>query len=109
KALDDVLESFKAQKVDAQTLMRVKTKARAEVIRRLDNNAGLASLLTANYAAYGDWRKLFTSLDDLDKVTAEDVQRVAQKYFVTPSRTVAYTAAPRGAAQAGGAAEGGRQ
>ncbi|MBV8907127.1 MAG: insulinase family protein, partial [Acidobacteriia bacterium] len=79
KALDDVLESFKAQKVDAQTLMRVKTKARAEVIRRLDNNAGLASLLTANYAAYGDWRKLFTSLDDLNKVTAEDVQRVAQK------------------------------
>jgi len=48
-------------------------------------------LLTANYAAYGDWRKLFTSLDDLDKVTAEDVQRVARQYLMMPSRTAAYT------------------
>ncbi len=91
KAFDDLLDRFKAQKVDSQTLARVKVKARAGVIRRLDNNAGLASLLAANYAAYGDWRKLFTSLDDLDKVTADEVQRVARQYFVTSSRTIGYT------------------
>jgi predicted Zn-dependent peptidase len=102
KALDEAMRAFEAQKVDAETLMRVKTKARADVIRRLENNAGLASLLTANYAAYGDWRKLFTSLDDLNKVTAEDVQRVTRQYFVTPSRTVAYTVAPAGQAAQGG-------
>jgi predicted Zn-dependent peptidase len=107
KALDEALDKFKTQQVDPQTLARVKTKARAGVIRRLDNNAGLASLLTANYAAYGDWRKLFTSLDDLDKVTAADVQRVARKYFVKPSETLAYTQAPaatgQGSAQSAGA------
>jgi predicted Zn-dependent peptidase len=109
KALEELLEGFKAQKVDAQTLARVKIKARASVIRRLDNNEGLASLLTANYAAYGDWRKLFTSLDDLDKVTAEDVQRVAQKYLVTPSRTSAYTVLTKEPSQAVAAAAGGTQ
>jgi len=108
KELAALLERFKAEKVDAQTLARVKTKARAAVVRRLDNNAGLASLLAANYAAYGDWRKLFTSLDDLDKVTADDVQRVARKYFVTESQTLGYTA-PGGAAPEGAAAAGGRQ
>ena len=104
KALDQIIERLKTQKVDEQTLARVKTKARAAVIRRLDNNAGLASLLAANQAAYGDWRKLFTDLDELDKVTADDVQRVAREYLVTPSRTVAYTnpAAPPEAAEAGG-------
>ena len=51
--------------MDAETLARVKTKARAAVIRRLDSNAGLAPLLTTFYAAYGDWRKLFTSMDDI--------------------------------------------
>jgi predicted Zn-dependent peptidase len=91
KALYELLDHLKMVKVDEQTLARVKTKARAGVIRRLDNNAGLASLLVANQAAYGDWRKLFTDLDDLDKVTADDVQRVARQYFATPSRTVAYT------------------
>ena len=90
--------------MDEQTLARVKTKARAAVIRRLDNNAGLAALLVANQAAYGDWRKLFTDLDELDKVTADDVQRVARKYFLMPSRTVAYTtpAGPPAAADPGG-------
>jgi predicted Zn-dependent peptidase len=91
KAMFEILDHLKMEKVDEQTLARVKTKARAGVIRRLDNNAGLAALLTANQAAYGDWRKLFTSLDDLEKVTADDVQRVARQYFATPSRTIAYT------------------
>jgi predicted Zn-dependent peptidase len=94
KALDDLLGRFKARKVDAETLARVKTKARAGVIRRLDNNAGLAQMLATYYASYGDWRKLFTSIDDLNRVTADDVQRAAQQYFVAPSRTVAYLAQP---------------
>jgi predicted Zn-dependent peptidase len=94
KALDDLLGRFKARKVDAETLARVKTKARAGVIRRLDNNAGLAKMLATYYASYGDWRKLFTSIDDLNRVTADDVQRVARQYFVLSSRTVAYLAPP---------------
>jgi predicted Zn-dependent peptidase len=100
KEFYDVLERFKNQKVDDVTLARVKTKARAAVIRQLDNNAGLASLLTSVYVAYGDWRKLFTSLDDINKVTADDVQRVARQYFIPESRTVASTVQPK---QQGGA------
>ena len=71
-----ILEKFKTEKVDDETLARVKTKARAGLIRQLDSNSGLASQLTAYSVAYGDWRKLFTSLDESNKVTAEDVQRV---------------------------------
>jgi len=64
----------------------------------LDSNSGLAGLLTAYYAIYGDWRKLFTSLDELDRITADDVQRVAQECFVPEKRTVAYLIAPKPAA-----------
>jgi predicted Zn-dependent peptidase len=101
KALDQVLEKFKSQKVDDVTLARVKTKTRAGLIRRLDSNPGLAGLLTAYHAIYGDWRKLFTSLDELDRITAEDVQRVAIECFVPEKRTVAYLVAPKQAAEAG--------
>lgn len=101
--LDALLKRFEAQKVDAETLARVKTKARAAVIRRLASNSGLAALLTSYYATYGNWQKLFTSLNDLDKVTADDVQRVARQYFVDASRTVAYTRSTR---QSGTAREG---
>jgi predicted Zn-dependent peptidase len=95
KEFYDVLERFKNEKVDDVTLARVKTKARAGVIRELGSNSGLASLLTSIYVAYGDWRKLFTSLDDINKVTADDVQRVARRYFIPESRTVALTVQPK--------------
>ncbi len=99
KALEDLLVRFTQKPADADALARAKIQARAGVIRRLANNAGLASLLATYAVNYGDWRKLFTSIDDLNKVTAADVQRVALHYFVTNSRTVAYTAQPRGGRQ----------
>jgi predicted Zn-dependent peptidase len=100
KEFYDVLEKFKNEKMDEATLARVKTKARAGLIRELASNSGLASLLTSYYNSYGDWRKIFTSLDDINKVTADDVQRVARQYFVVAGRTSAVTIQPK---QQGGA------
>ena len=45
----------------------MKTKLRAELIRKLDNNSGLAAELCSYAVNYGDWRKLFTELDDYNK------------------------------------------
>jgi predicted Zn-dependent peptidase len=54
----------------------------------------MAEELTSYYVNYGDWRKMFTAIDELDKVTVDDVQRVAKKYLVPETRTVVYTVAP---------------
>jgi predicted Zn-dependent peptidase len=59
----------------------------------------MASLLTSAYANYGNWRKLFTLIDDYGKVTPDDLQRVARKYFTPQNRTVAYSAQPATAAR----------
>ena len=97
KELDSVLADFETNKIDDAALARVKTRTRANLIRRLDNNEGLAQLLADYYANYGDWRKLFTEIDEIDKVTAEDVQRVAKQYFVPSNRTIALTVQPAAA------------
>jgi predicted Zn-dependent peptidase len=94
KAGYEVIEKLKVQKVDDDTLKRVRTKLRAGVIRSLDNNSGLASELTSFYVAYGDWRKLFTQLDAYNQITADDVMRVARKYLTKENRTVAWTVPP---------------
>jgi predicted Zn-dependent peptidase len=94
KELDKILADFEKTKVDDATLARIKTRTRAGLIRRLDNNAGLAQLLAEYYANYGDWRKLFTSIDDIDKVSADDVQRVAKQYFTPINRTIGTTYQP---------------
>ena len=77
--------------MDAPTLDRVKIKLRANLIRQLDSNSGLASQLAFYHVEYGDWRMMFNGLDEINKVTAADVQRVAKQYFVDSGRTVAYT------------------
>jgi predicted Zn-dependent peptidase len=89
KPLFEVIDRLKTQKVDDATLQRVKTKLRAELIGKLDGNAELASELNAYQVAYGDWRRLFTELDDIEKVTADDVQRAAVRYFTPEAMTIA--------------------
>ena len=93
KELDSLIEQVKTTQVDDQTLNRIKTNLRASLIRKLTGNGGLASELCSYYVNFGDWRRLFTELDDYNKITAEDVQRVATKYLVAAHRTVAYTVA----------------
>jgi predicted Zn-dependent peptidase len=95
KAIDEIIERAKKEKAGDAAIQRVKTKLRANLIRRLDSNSGLAEALCSYEANYGDWRKLFTDLEEYEKVTAEDVRKAAEKYLIRSSRTVAYTAAPK--------------
>ncbi|HSM76894.1 MAG TPA: pitrilysin family protein [Bryobacteraceae bacterium] len=94
KACYDIIERMKIKKVDAETLERVKTKVRASLIRKLDSNSGLAAELPAYYATHGDWRRLFTDIDEIEQVTADDVMRVAKQYLTAENRTVAYIVPP---------------
>lgn len=111
KELDRLIEQAKKEKPDEESLQRVKTKLRAGLIRQLASNSGLASELCSYAVNFGDWRRLFTELEDYDKVTADDVQRVARTYLIPDHRTVAYTFAPPGAPSGGSAeaSEGGQK
>lgn len=99
KALYAIIDRVKKEKADDASIQRVKTKLRAALIRKLGSNSGLAEELCSYSVSYGDWRRLFTQLEDYDKITADDVQRVANKYLIQSARTVAYSVAP----EAGGA------
>jgi predicted Zn-dependent peptidase len=102
KAIYAIIDRMKKQPADAASIQRVKTKLRASLLRNLNNNGGLAEQLAFYEANYGDWRKLFTQLDEYNAVTAQDVMRVANEYLVEKTRTVAYTFTPQqGAAKEG--------
>jgi predicted Zn-dependent peptidase len=82
------IERLKSERIAPEELAKAKTRARAGLIRQLASNSGLAGLLTFYEVVTGDWRDLFKQLDKIDKVTAEDIQRVANEYFTTKNRSV---------------------
>ncbi len=82
------IEKLKTEPVTPEELLKAKTRSRADLIRQLDSNSGLAAQLTFYEVVTGDWRNLFTQLDQIEKVTADDLQRVAKTYFTTKNRTV---------------------
>lgn len=82
------IERLKSEPVSPEELRKAKTRSRAGLIRSLDSNPDLAAQLAFYEVVTGDWRDLFVQLDRIDKVTAEDIQRVAKEHFTSKNRTV---------------------
>ncbi len=89
KALRAEIDRLKQEPVSDEELKMVKTRAKAELIRGLASNNGIAGELARSKALYGDWRELFRSVDRIEKVTKEDILRVAKSTFSANNRTVA--------------------
>jgi predicted Zn-dependent peptidase len=88
KAITEEVERLKKELVPKEELDGVKRRARADLIRGLGNNTGLASQLANWQVLTGDWRNLFRQLDKINAVTPEDVQRVAKNTFLKTNLTV---------------------
>ncbi|WP_425365337.1 M16 family metallopeptidase [Gloeothece verrucosa] len=88
KALAVEIERLKTEPVSEKELERVKTQLRAELLRSLDSNAGMAKLLVEYQVKTGNWRNLFQQLDAISAVTPKDIQRVAQQTFTPENRTI---------------------
>jgi len=106
-AIHKELDRLKNEDVTDEELARFKTRARADLLRGLADNEGLAHQLAEYQTRYGDWRQLFRELDRIDAVTKADVRRVANNIFVDSNRTSARIeyVEPQKPAQSTGGAE----
>ena len=108
-AIHKELDKLKTEDISDAELERYKTRFKADLLRGLADNEGLAHQLAEYQTYYGDWRELFRQLRKVDAVTKADVRRVAAKTFVAGNRTSARIvfeapAAPA-ATQTGGGAQ----
>jgi predicted Zn-dependent peptidase len=89
EAIHKEIDKLKSADVTDAELQMFKTRARADLLRGLADNQGLANALAEYQTRYGDWRELFLQLDRVDKVTKADIRRVANRIFVVSNRTSA--------------------
>jgi len=106
-AIHKEIDKLKTADVTDAELQMFKTRARADLLRGLADNQGLANAISEYQARYGDWRELFLELDQVDKVTKADIRRVANQIFIDSNRTSAeiVTEVPAAAAKQDGGAE----
>ncbi len=105
--VDKQIEQLRDQPPAADELQKAKNLEEAEFVYGQDSIFNEAMLLGI-YQMLGDYKKVDQYLPSIEKVTAQDVQRVARKYLVVTNRTVAVLE-PTGMLpqQAGGSPSGG--
>jgi predicted Zn-dependent peptidase len=88
-AIYEVMDDLKKNPVPQEELQKVKNQLRVQTIRFMDIMSGIGILFyLGQHAALGDWTEANNDPQKCDLVTAEDVQRVANKYFADDQRNV---------------------
>jgi len=108
-AIHKEIDKLKTSDVSDDELAMFKTRARADLLRGLGDNQGLAEQLAIYQMRYGDWRELFNQLKKIDVVSKADIRRVANKTFVDTNRTYAMVQFQQPAAPAAQSSQGGAQ
>jgi predicted Zn-dependent peptidase len=89
-AIHKEIDKLRSADVSDEELAMFKTRTRADLLRGLANNQGLANSLAEYQTRYGDWRELFLQLEKVDKVSKAGIRRVANEIFVPSNRTEAW-------------------
>ncbi len=105
-AIHSEIEKLKKEDVTDDELKMIKTRSKANLIRGLADNEGLATQLATYQTRYGDWRELFKSVDRIDQVSKADIRRVANEVFVDTNRTVGVIENSGGGGAPGGGDQG---
>lgn len=90
KAIDEEIAKVQAGDISDHDLLKIKNQNEAEFVNQNATMAGIAENL-ANYQVYfGDANLINTEIDKYQKVTKDDLLRVARKYLVKDNRVVLY-------------------
>jgi zinc protease len=85
--LIDTLEKFASKPPTQEQVDRARTTLLKDIELVL-NASDRVGIQLSEWAAMGDWRMLFMHRDRLEKVTVDDVVRVAKKYLKATNRTL---------------------
>ena len=83
------VDKLRMELIPAEEVEKIKARAKANFINQLDDNNGIAFQLAAYQTRWGNWREMFRELDRINKVTAQDIERVANEYMTDKNRNVA--------------------
>jgi len=94
KEMVQVIETIVLEGVAEKELQKVKNQKLVALYNTLETIDGKSNTLGTYELYFGDYKKMFEAPAAYEKVTADDIKRVAQKYFNKKNSTVGYLIAP---------------
>lgn len=88
KAIIAELNAVAKEGITEKELQKVKNQRLVNFYRDIGTINNRADMLGRYELFHGDYKKMFSAPQDFEKVTAEDIQRVAKTYLVKRNRTV---------------------
>lgn len=82
------IEKIKAEGISEKELQKIKNQKLMEFYGQVETINGKSNNIGTYELFFGDYRKMFDAPDNYNKVTVEDVKKVAQKYLTKSNRTV---------------------
>src|SRR5262249_55866262 len=73
------VETLKKEDITDDELKMIKTRTKADLLRSLASNQGLANQLATAQALFGDWRYFFHEVNRIDQVTKAQIREVANQ------------------------------
>ena len=89
KALFDELSKVAVNSVSDAELAKAKNIILADFYRQVQTINGRGNAIGTYEIFFGDYKRLFNAAEEVNKVTAADIQRVAKDYLGENNRTVA--------------------
>lgn len=91
------LDQLKEELIPERELQKTKNQMKADYIRHLNSNSGLAGMLSYYEIMMGDFRYLTNYIQVIEKIGPADIMTAARKYFRKENRTVATLVSRSGA------------
>jgi predicted Zn-dependent peptidase len=82
------IEKVQEGDISLEELDSAKTRIKANWMRQVRSNTGMANMLCTSEVILGSWEKGLQYPLDIDAVTLEDLQRISLEYLTAQNRTV---------------------
>ncbi len=89
RAIDGEIELIKKKGVSEEEIRRAYIINKADIVRDMQSNLGMAQDLAYYEMIGGSWQKVFSDVEDIEKISPQEVKRVAQKYLIEKNMTEA--------------------
>ena len=87
-AIRPEIERLKTEDITDDELAMIKTRSKADLLRTLGDNAGLAAQFATAQGVFGDWQEFFHEVQRMDQLQKADIRRVANQTFVDSNRVL---------------------